>query len=116
MRTIWPFSVPRCKPALQRVVAGRILTGILIDDGNLLLRFVDAMLIVDLSKRICRFQSVLANWMILPGWLRVVRVIEDQNQIIMVVSGALYTAHIIVRKVGGEWNIVLQGGRILASN
>ena|ERR1700690_443753 len=103
------------KPSLQQAIAGRGLTGILIDDGNLLLRFTDAAMVIDLSKRTFAFRRVLADWIIFPGWLRITRVIEDQNQIILEVSGALFTSRIVVRRADGDWKIVLQGGRILGS-
>ena len=103
------------KSSLHRAIAGHNLTGILIDDGNLLLRFNEAAMVVDLSKRTFAFRRVLADWITFPGWLRITRVIEDQNQIILEVSGALFTSRIAVRRVEGDWKIVLQGGRILGS-
>ena len=109
------FYRDKNKPSLHRAVAGRSLTGILIDDGNLLLRFTDAAMVIDLSKRTFAFRRVLADWLTFPGWLRISRVIEDQNQIILEVSGALFTSRIAIRKTDGDWKIVLQGGRILGS-
>jgi len=116
MSITWPHFLRHRPPSLQRAIAGRDLTGILMDDSNLLLRFPDAMMVIDLSMRTYRFQPILATWMTFPGWLRIVRVIEDQSQIILVVSGALFTARIIIRKTKDGWRMVLQGGRILASN
>ena len=74
------------KSSLHQAIAGRSLTGMLIDDGNLLLRFNDAAMVVDLSKRTFAFRRVLADWITFPGWLRITRVIEHQNQIILEVS------------------------------
>ena len=116
MNFSWPHFLRRKPPSLQRAIAGRDLTGILLEDGNLLLRFPDAMMVIELSTRAYRFQPILATWMTFPGWLRIVSVIEDQSQIILVVSGALFTARIIIRKTKDGWRMVLQGGRILASN
>ncbi|MBI1793426.1 MAG: hypothetical protein HYR70_04460 [Chloroflexi bacterium] len=111
------LSFPWQRPlSLHRAIAGRDLTGILVDDGNLLLRFSDAMVVVDLSTRAHRFQPVLATWITFPGWLRIARVIEDQSQVILVVSGALFTARIVIRHINNEWRMILQGGRILAPN
>ena len=115
MSITWPHFLRHRPPSLQCAIAGRDLTGILVDDGNLLLRFPDAMMVVDLSTRTYHFQSVLATWMTFPGWLRIARVIEDQSQIILVVSGALFTARIIIRSTKNGWQMILQGGRILAS-
>jgi hypothetical protein len=103
------------KPSLQRAIAGRDLTGIMLDDGNLLLRFTDAQMVINLSDRTFRFQHVLSDWITFPGWIRISRVIEDQSQIILEVSGALFTARIAVRQTNSDWMIVFQGGRILAS-
>ena len=101
-------------PTLHRAIAGRDLTGIMLDDGNLLLRFIDSSMVIDLEKRTYRFQRVSSDWLAFPGWLRVTRVIEDQSQVILEVSGAIYTARIAVRKRGNDdWHIVFQGGRIL---
>ena len=116
MSITWPHFLRHRPLSLQRTLAGRDLTGILVEDGNLLLRFPDATMVVDLSTRAYRFQPILATWLTFPGWLRIVRVIQDQSQIILVVSGALFTARIIIRRTKDDWRMVLQGGRILASN
>ena len=111
----WECYETRSK--LHRILAGRILTGILLDNGDphLLLRFQDATMLVNLETRSHSFQSIQATWMMFPGWLRITRVVEDRSQVILEVSGALFIAHIAVRKIGGEWRMVLQGGRLLAS-
>jgi len=101
--------------SLHHAIAGRVLTGILIEEESLLLRFVDATLRVNLKTRVYKFQPVLAHWLTLPGWLRVTRVIEDQHQVILETSGGLFIARIIVREIENEWRITFQGGRILAS-
>ena len=102
--------------SLDRAIAGRNLTGIMLDDGNLLLRFTDAQMIINLSDRTFRFHHVLSDWITFGGWLRVSHVIEDQSQIILEVTGAIFTARIAVRKTGDDWHIVFQGGRVLASH
>ncbi len=108
------FLLAPNKASLHQAIAGRDLIGIMLDDGNLLLRFIDAAMVINLSERTYRFQRVLSDWIAFPGWLRVARVIEDQNQVILEVSGAIYTARIAVRKSGNDdWHIVFQGGRIL---
>jgi hypothetical protein len=117
MKAGWAFFKPQHarQPSLHRAIAGRILTGILVEEDNLLLRFVDATLRIDLNTRVYKFQSVLVHWLTLPGWLRVTRVIEDQHQVILEISGGLFTARIVVRETEREWHITFQGGRILAS-
>ena len=109
------FCPPPEKPSLHRAIAGRNLTGIMLDDGNLLLRFTDAQMVFHLSDRTFQFQRVLSDWIAFPGWLHISRVIEDQSQIVLEVSGALFTARIAVRRAGEDWKIVFEGGRILAS-
>ena len=117
MKAGWTFfrAQGARQPSLHRAIAGRILTGILVEEDNLLLRFVDATLRIDLNTRVYKFQSVLVHWLTLPGWLRVTRVIEDQHQVILETSGGLFTARIVVREIEHEWHITFQGGRILAS-
>jgi hypothetical protein len=115
MNIAWLSFLRHRPPSLQRAIAGRDLTGILLEDGNLLLRFPDATMVIDLSTRAYRFQPILATWLTFPGWLRIARVIEDQSQIILVVSGALFSARIIIRRAKDDWRMILQGGRILAS-
>lgn len=115
MNFSWLFFLRHRPPSLHHAIAGRDLTGILVDDGSLLLRFPDATMVVNLSTRTYCFQPVLATWLTFPGWLRIARVIQDQSQIILVVSGALFTARIIIRRTKDDWRMVLQGGRILAS-
>ena len=117
MKAGWAFfRAQRARQqSLHRAIAGRILTGILVEEDNLLLRFVDATLRINLQTRAYKFQPVLVHWLTLPGWLRVTRVIEDQHQVILETSGSLFTARIIVRETEREWHITFQGGRILAS-
>jgi hypothetical protein len=115
MKASWPFSRPQRPPSLHHAIAGRLLTGILVEEDNLFLRFVDATLRVNLKTRSYSFNPVPVHWLILPGWLRVVRVIEDQYQVILETSGSLFTARIVVREIEREWRITFQGGRILVS-
>ena len=75
----------------------------------------EATLVVHLSDHTFSFQRVCATWLTFPGWLRISRVSEDSNQVILEVSGGLFTARITARNLDGEWKIVLQGGHILAS-
>ena len=117
MKAGWTFFRPQHArwPSLHRAIAGRVLTGILIEEENLLLRFVDATLRVNLKTRTYGFQPVQVHWLTLPGWLRVTRVIQDQHQVILETSGNLFTARIVVRETECEWHMTFQGGRILAS-
>jgi hypothetical protein len=116
MSIAWPPFLQHRPPSLRDAIAGRDLTGILVEDDNLLLRFPDAAMVIDLPTRTYRFQTVLATWLTFPGWLRIAHVIEDKSQVILVVSGALFTARIIIRHTKNGWRMILQGGRILAPN
>jgi len=46
-------------------------------------------------------------------WVRIANVIEDASQIILIVSGAIYTARISFRFSHQHWQILFSGGRIL---
>ncbi|MBN2115820.1 MAG: hypothetical protein JW730_04575 [Anaerolineales bacterium] len=115
---MWPFSRPRRKPALASVIEGREVNALFLDEENqtLRLRFSDnSAVIVDLCSR--EFHTGSAHdhkaWLMLPGWVRVVRVIEDASQIILVVAGAIYTARISFRFSHHRgWRLVFSGGRI----
>ncbi len=80
------------------------------------LRFSDnSAVVVDLSTRKVEEKSAhdYKEWLMLPGWVRIANVIEDANQIILVVSGAIYTARISFRFSHQRWQIFFSGGRIL---
>jgi hypothetical protein len=113
MNTGWPFFKPQYaeRASLHRVIAGRILIGIQVDEDNLLLRFMDSTLCVNLKTRMYKFQPVFADWMTLPDLLLVTQVIEDQHQVILETSGGSCAAHIEVREIGREWRITLQSWR-----
>jgi len=114
----WPISLPRRKPSLASVIRGRELNALFLHDDNqtLRLRFSDnSAAVVNLYTR--DFEMVSAHkykeWLTLPGWVRIANVIEDASQIILVVSGAIYTARISFRFSNQRWQILFSGGRII---
>ncbi len=116
---MWPLSRPRRKPTLASAIEGRELNALFLDHENqtLRLRFSDnSAVIASLSSRDFYVGSArdYETWLALPGWVRVVRVIEDASQIILVVAGAIYTARISFRFSHHRgWRLVFSGGRIL---
>lgn len=116
----FPFliNLPRCKPSLSSAIRGRELNALLLEDDNqtLRLRFSDnSMALVNLNTR--EFEIVSARkykeWLTLPGWVRIANVMEDDNQIILVVSGAIYMSRISFRFSHQRWQIFFSGGRLL---
>ena len=114
----WPISLPRRKLSLASAICGRELNALFNDEDNqtLRLRFSDnSATVVNLCTR--DFEMVSAHkykeWLALPGWVRIANVIEDTSQIILVVSGAIYTARISFRFSHQRWQIIFSGGRIL---
>ena len=113
----WPISLPRRKPSLASAISGRELNALFLDDDlTLRLRFSDnSAAVVNLCTR--DFEMVSGHkykeWLTLPGWVRIANVIEDANQIILVVSGAIYTARISFRFSHQRWQIFFSGGRLL---
>lgn len=114
----WPISIPRRKPSLASAINGRELNALSLDDDNqtLRLRFSDnSAAVINLCTR--DFEMVSAHkykeWLTLPGWVRIANIIEDANQIILVVSGAIYTARISFRFSHQRWQIFFSGGRLL---
>jgi hypothetical protein len=115
---MWPFSHPQRKPTLASVIEGREVNALFLDEENqmLRLRFSDnSAVIADLSSRSFHTGSArdYETWLALPGWVRVIRVIEDASQIILVVAGAIYTSRISFRFSHRGWRLVFSGGRIL---
>lgn len=116
---MWPFSRPRRKPTLASAIEGREVNALFLEEENqtLRLRFSDnSALVVDLVSREFRTGSArdYETWLALPGWVRVIRVIEDASQIILVVAGAIYTSRISFRFSHHRgWHLVFSGGRIL---
>jgi len=116
---MWPFSRPRRKPTLASVVEGREVNALFLDEENQILRLRlsdNSAVIVNLCSR--EFHTGSAHeheaWLALPGWVRVIRVVEDASQIILVVAGAIYTARISFRfSQHRGWRLVFSGGRIL---
>jgi hypothetical protein len=102
-------------PSLHKAIAGRALTGLLLQDNSLFLRFVDATLALDLDTRAFIFRPLRGHWMTFPGWLRIARVLQDDSQVTLEVCGALFTSRLVLRKSDGAWRVIFQGGRILAS-
>jgi hypothetical protein len=101
------------------VIEGREVNALFLDEENqtLRLRFSDnSAVIVDLCSREFHTGSARDHkaWLALPGWVRVIRVIEDASQIILVVAGAIYTARISLRFSHHRgWRLIFSGGRIL---
>lgn len=113
----WPVSRPR-KNHLASIICGRELSGLLLEDDNqtMRMRFSDnSAVIVDLTTRKVEEKSArdYKEWLMLPGWVRIANVIEDANQIILVVSGAIYTSRISFRFSHQQWQIFFSGGRLL---
>ena len=114
----WPISLPRRKLSLASAICGRELNALILDDDNqtLRLRFSDNnAAVINLYTR--DFEMVSAHkykeWLTLPGWVRIANVIEDARQIVLIVSGAIYTARISFRYSHQRWQIFFSGGRIL---
>lgn len=113
----WPVSRPK-KNCLASTICGRELSGLLLEDDNqtVRLRFSDnSAVVVNLSTRQIEEKSArdYKEWLMLPGWVRIANIIEDANQIILVVSGAIYTSRISIRFSHQRWQIFFSGGRIL---
>ena len=94
------------KRSLADLLNGRFLSGILVEDSELSLRFRDARIKIDLGTRTWQLGANPGYWLTFPGLLRIVRVVEDRTQLILTVSGALYTAEIAVRQKNGVWQLV----------
>jgi len=57
-----PFRFRKKKtPSLHSAIAGRILTGLLIEENNLLLRFTDTSMIVNLPDRTFAFRTAFST-------------------------------------------------------
>lgn len=113
----WPISRPR-RNSLASAICGRELSGLLLEEDNLTLRlrFSDnSAVVVNLSTRQVEEKSArdYKEWLMLPGWVRIANVLEDANQIILIVSGAIYTSRISIRFSHQRWQIFFSGGRIL---
>ncbi len=91
---------------INDLLTGRLLTGIIINEGILSLRCTDARIEVDLDTRSWKFGSSPDYWLTFPGLLRIARVLEDESQIVLVISGALYSSKIAIRKKT-DWRILL---------
>ena len=92
--------------SLKDLLIGRLLTGIIVNEGILSLRCTDAQIEVDLNARSWNFRANPDYWLTFPGLLRIAQVLEDQTQIVLVVSGALYSSKIAIRKTA-DWRILL---------
>ena len=95
----------KCR-TLKELLTGRLLTGIIANEGILSLRCTDARIEIDLSARSWEFGSSPDYWLSLPRLLRIARVLEDESQIVLVISGALYSSKIAIRKKT-DWRILL---------
>ncbi|MFZ5883987.1 MAG: hypothetical protein ACOYYI_09435 [Chloroflexota bacterium] len=111
-----PFFSKR--PSLAAVLTGRELNALYLDNDTTAarLRFSDGSAVaIDLRSR--RSSPIKAKeypvWIALPGWVRITNVLEDASQIILVVSGAIYTARISLRVSRDRWQIHFSNGRLL---
>ena len=91
---------------IKELLVGRLLTGIIINEGILSLRCTDARIEVDLNARSWKFGSSPDYWLTFPGLLRIAGVLEDKSQIVLIISGALYSSKIAIRKKT-NWRILL---------
>ena len=91
---------------IKELLVGRLLTGIIINEGILSLRCTDARIEVDLGARSWKFGSSPDYWLTFPGLLRIAGVLEDKSQIVLIISGALYSSKIAIRKKT-NWRILL---------
>lgn len=95
---------------------GQTLTGLFLENTRLHLRLQDQVVTINLEdgfmikNRRRRRGSPNTPWVVLPGWLRIVRV-THAKELTLDVSGALYASQIIVKKhKNGQWQVVLKGG------
>ncbi len=91
---------------LQDILAGRLLTGLFLEDACLHLRFTDAVMVVDLATRSHRFEPQRDVWLSFPGWLRIARVLQDTDQIVIETTGAVYSSRISIRHTQGTWQVL----------
>jgi hypothetical protein len=93
--------------SLPDALAGRVLTGLIVETGRLFLRLPDETICVDLATRDWRTEKRSDVWLTFPGWLLIRRVVQDNSQVSLDISGALYSARISARLVHGEWTLVM---------
>lgn len=108
----FPFSK---RPTLATALNGGELNAFYLDDDTARFRFSDGSAVaIDLRSR--RSSPIKAKeypvWITLPGWVRITNVLEDASQIILVVSGAIYTARISLRFSRDRWQIHFSNGRL----
>ncbi len=90
---------------LKELLRNKFLTGIFLEEGTLHLRLTDAVIAVNLQTREWRFGSKKTIFLTFPGLLRIVRVLEDDNQLVLIISGAVYSSRIAIRKKK-DWRIL----------
>jgi hypothetical protein len=90
---------------LKDLLKNKFLTGIFLEEGTLHLRLTDAVIAVNLKTRDWRFGSKKRTFLTFPGLLRIVRVLEDDNQVVLIISGAVYSSRIAIRK-NKDWRIL----------
>ncbi len=105
---------------IEKVLTDQLLTGIWLEDACLFIRFSNhEIACIELTTRIIMTGAVRPDggdkvpWLTFPGWLKILRVMQDPHQVVLEV-GALYTARICIRHSKDRWQIVFQGGRALA--
>ena len=97
--------------SIKKLLAGRLLTGIVVNEEKLSLRCTDAHIEVDLDARSWKFGSSPDYYITFPGLLRIARVLEDESQIVLIISGALFSSQIAIRKKT-DWRIVFDANFI----
>lgn len=113
---IWtPLS--RRASHLAPALRGRELKALFLDAGEDMVRLCfsdNSAVAINLQTRAVNSIRVKEYpvWISLPGWVRIADVTEDASQIVLVVSGTIYTARISLRLVRERWRIVFSGGRI----
>lgn len=96
----------RKRRSLKELLSNKLLTGIYLEDGLLYLRLTDAVITVDLNTREWSFSKKRRIWLVFPGLLRIAQVQEDHHQVVLIISGAIFSSKISLRKKK-EWNLLL---------
>jgi hypothetical protein len=90
---------------LKELLRDKFLTGIFLEEGTLHLRLTDAVIDVDLASRDWSFGDKERTFLVFPGLLRIARVLEDESQVLLIISGAIFSSRIAIRK-NKNWQIL----------